>query len=246
MFQKQKQESPPAGNCTRHIPHSITCPRGYPSTGWGGGGYPSPVPGWANPSPVLGYPQPGLGYPLKGPGTRDLGKNLGLGYLLQRAWNQRPGKEHGPGVPTGKDLGPETQERTWAWGTHWKGPGTTDPGKNLGLGTPQKWPGTRHLGKNLGLGTPPPPRCGLANKLKILPSPILRMRGVVKNHKFNKPTKSQMLNLPLLSPVYDVFPVFNQTYTMVMLNNCLCDRNSSCPTPVKLLSKILPLAPVKI
>ena len=31
-------------------------------------------------------------------------------------------------------------------------------------------------------GTPPPSRCGLTNKLKTLPSPILRMRAVTTNH----------------------------------------------------------------
>ena len=37
----------------------------------------------------------------------------------------------------GKDLGPETWERTWDWDTSLlKGPGTRDLGKNLGQGHP--------------------------------------------------------------------------------------------------------------
>ena len=57
--------------------------RGYPSPVLAGGtpvkGYPlvrtgvPPQPGW-------GTPQQGLEYLQKGPGTRDLGKNMGLGY----------------------------------------------------------------------------------------------------------------------------------------------------------------------
>ena len=75
-----------------HTALGVTSPVG----GGGGGtqvlswpwGYPSPV--LAGGTPVLGYPPadtgilpwPGLGSPpqRKGPGTRDLGKNLGLGY----------------------------------------------------------------------------------------------------------------------------------------------------------------------
>ena len=104
--------------------------------GGGGGGLPSPVLArrvplsWGTPQLGLGYhplgqewgtpwgqasdtPQLGqdLGTPQKGPQTwgwsipaertwiRDLGKNLGLGY------------------PNRKDLGPETWERIWDWGT---------------------------------------------------------------------------------------------------------------------------------
>ena len=73
---------------------------GYPSLALVGG-YPSLVlagevlkscSAWGYPSLVLlwGYPCPGvphsqgLGYPYIGPGTRDHGKNLGLGY---HTWN---------------------------------------------------------------------------------------------------------------------------------------------------------------
>ena len=31
--------------------------------------------------------------------TRDQGKNLGLGYPLERTWDQRPGKEPVTGYP---------------------------------------------------------------------------------------------------------------------------------------------------
>ena len=39
-------------------------------------------------------------YPRKGPGTRDQGKNLELGYPPERIWDQRLG------------------EKTWDWGTY--------------------------------------------------------------------------------------------------------------------------------
>ena len=56
-------------------------------------------------------------------------------------------------------------ERTW---DKW-------PEKEPGTGYPQKGPGTSDLRKNLGWDTP---GCGLTNKLKLLPSPILRLRVV--------------------------------------------------------------------
>ena len=134
LFAKEKEESP-VGNCTRHTTCSITCPGGYPSLDSVGvlqswpGGYPSPGQGCAS---VLTAGTPVLvwGTPV-----------LGNGYAC-------------PGVPLsqvsgtpGKDLEPETWERTWDWGTPGK-----DMGKNLGLGYPQnrtwnqtpvKEPGTR-------------------------------------------------------------------------------------------------------
>ena len=61
-YNKRKQESPPAGNHTRQTVHSVTCPGGYPSPGWG------------------------------------VYSSL-------------------TGVSPRKDLGPETLERTWGWGT---------------------------------------------------------------------------------------------------------------------------------
>ena len=98
-------------------------------------GYPVPAGGWWD-TPVLGYPQPELGYPQKGPGTRDLEKNLGLGYPLEKTWDQRPGKEPGTGVPPGKDLGQETWERTWNWGTPRKDLGPETCRRTWDWGTP--------------------------------------------------------------------------------------------------------------
>ena len=78
-------------------------------------GYPSPI--LAGGTPVLGYPLAGTGVPppsqdwgtfQKGPETRDLGKNLGLGH------------------PPGKDLGPETCDRTWDRGNPPSQPQQTD------------------------------------------------------------------------------------------------------------------------
>ena len=87
-------------------------------------GYPSPVleaypvlaggtPGWGTPTrtgvpPGQDWDIPqkgpetsdlGLGYHQKEPGTSGLGQNLGLGYPLERTWDQWPGKEPGTGVP---------------------------------------------------------------------------------------------------------------------------------------------------
>ena len=91
-------------------------------------------------TPVVGYPMPGtgvppgqewgippwsgLGYPpdqdwgtaQKGSGTRDQGKNLGLGYPQKGPGTRDLGKNLGLGTPR-KDMGPETWERTWDWGT---------------------------------------------------------------------------------------------------------------------------------
>ena len=101
--------------------------QGHPSPGLGvysSPGWRDPCAGvssghvWGTPSQVWGPPSHDWGSPWKGPGTRDLGKNLGLVYLR-------------------------------------KGSGTRNLGKNLGLGYPWKEPGTRHLGKNLGLGCSP-------------------------------------------------------------------------------------------
>ena len=98
---KFKQESPPAGNRTRHTTRGVTCHVGYPSPGQGGGGTPSQV--WGAPEstwdqrpgkePWTMVPlektwnqtpgkEPWTGYPQKGPGTRHLGKNLRMGYPL--------------------------------------------------------------------------------------------------------------------------------------------------------------------
>ena len=56
-------------------------------------------------TPVLRYPQSGWGTPHQ---------VVELGY------------------PPGKDLGPETWERTWGWGTPRKGPGKRKGAKDLG------------------------------------------------------------------------------------------------------------------
>ena len=80
-----------------------------------------PVLSWPEGSSWQAYPPAGTGvspsagtgvHPQKGPGTRNLVKNPGLEY----PW-KGPGKEPETRVPPGKDLEPETWERTWNWGT---------------------------------------------------------------------------------------------------------------------------------
>ena len=76
-----------------------------------------------------------MGYPLAGTGVPPANTGvplLGLGYPLART-----------------EVLP------------WKGPGTRDLGKNLGLEYPKKGPGTRELQKNLGQGYSP-----VVNRLK--------------------------------------------------------------------------------
>ena len=113
-------------------------------------------------TPVLAeeYPSPGWGIPQC------------WGYSSPVLYSSPvPGLGH----PLGKELGPETWERTWDWGT---------PGKDLepetwertwDWGTPRKGPGARGLGKSLGLGYPPV----WTDKVKTLPCPILRMQAVI-------------------------------------------------------------------
>ena len=162
-----KEESTPAGNRKRHTAHWVTSPgelslsqlgggvaqscpgRGGYLTSAGGGGYPStvltsgyPVQGYSlaryriPPSQDWGTPLARTGLPPSMAGTRVHHKGHGT-----RGWGT-PRNYMGPeaGVPPGKDLEPDTWERTWDWSTT--------------------------------------PRCKLTNKLKILPSPILRMRTV--------------------------------------------------------------------
>ena len=86
------------------VPHSPILAGGYPSpvlcVGWGG--VPQSYPGWETcpgvpPSWEWVPPWPGLGYPP--PPSQNCGT---------------PGQDWGN--PPGKDLGPETWERTWNWG----------------------------------------------------------------------------------------------------------------------------------
>ena len=106
------------------------------------------------------YPSPGRGrvYPIPGQGTPhpDLawggGPVLARGYLIPD-W----------GTPS---WGTPSQD----WGTPQEGPGTSH------WGTPWKRHGTSGSIMGWRWGTP---RCGQTNKLKLLPSPILRMRVVM-------------------------------------------------------------------
>ena len=57
---------------------------------------------------------------------------------------------------------------------------------NLDWGYPNPWTGTPHPGigypspSKAVMGVPPPPACGQTNKVKLLTSPILRMRVVIR------------------------------------------------------------------
>ena len=97
------------------VPQSCFGQGGTPVLSWLGRGVPQSCLDQGYLSPVLagGYPSPVLeGIPV-------------LGYPLART-----------GALPGKDLGPETWERTWNCGYPSKGPMTRDVGKNLGLGYP--------------------------------------------------------------------------------------------------------------
>ena len=109
-----KQETP-AGTCTRHIAHSVTCPRGIPVLA---GGYPNP--GQGVPKSLLGEPQFWLkeSTPILTGGTPVLeGAPLSL-VPPEGTWDQRLGyilgRDMGPEtvVPPRKDLGPESA-RIW-------------------------------------------------------------------------------------------------------------------------------------
>ena len=69
--------------------------------------------------------------------------------------------------------------QTWLGGV----PQVPPSGPDLGWCTPpgQTWDGVPSPWT--WLGYPPPPRCELTNKLKTVPSPILRMRAVTKRRK---------------------------------------------------------------
>ena len=111
------------------------------------------------------------GYPIPGQGGTP---SQVQGGTLSQVWGGTCPRSGGYPVPVPPcpDLG---------WGTPLARPGIgysplarpgmgSPPRPDLGWGTPPRpdW------------GTPPPTRCGLTNKLKTVPSPILRMRAVIK------------------------------------------------------------------
>ena len=155
-----QQESPPAWTQEAYRPPRSKCSLCW---GWGGtqsqvGGYPSQVQG--------GVPHPRSGGGVTRPRSRGgtLSQVWGgvQSQMIIQTWlgGTHPDLVGGyPGYPPQPDVG---------WGT--------PPWPDLGWGTPQP---------DLGWDTPPrpdwgtpPPRCGLTNKLKTVPSPILRMRAV--------------------------------------------------------------------
>ena len=123
------------GNRKRHTAFGVPIARGIPESQLrGGGGYPSPGLGGAQvltregyPSPVLrGYPcpvlvggtpflswlegTPVLGYPPPGTGLLPPPTRPGLGYPLERTWNQMLGYplERTWGQRLRRDLGSKT------------------------------------------------------------------------------------------------------------------------------------------
>ena len=132
-----------------------------PSQVWGGRG--------GTPSQVSGVPHPRSGgYPIPG-----------LGGTLSQVW----------GYPIQTWFGGVPHNDLVQGGSR---PGMGYPPARPGIGYPpsQTWDGVTPSQPDLGWGTAPPPRpdlgtppwCGLTNKLKTVPSPILRMRAV-KSHQ---------------------------------------------------------------
>ena len=77
----------------------------------------------------------------------------------------------GYSLPPSVGWGTPPPTQTWDGVPRLSGPGMgyLPPPSRTGTGPP---PPTRD-------GVPPPPRCGLTRKVKLLPSPILRMRAVM-------------------------------------------------------------------
>ena len=139
----------------RHTAHHIASTR-YAALSNGGGGY--PIQSWWGGTPS----SHGGGYPIQSWGGGTLSSH-GRGYPRYppgQTWDGVPPIQTWHGVPSHPDLG---------WGT---------PCPDLAWGTPPSRPV---------MGYPPrpgmgyPPRCELTNKLKTVPSLILRMRAVKIN-----------------------------------------------------------------
>ena len=130
------------------------------------GGYPIPGPRGRG-----GYPISDLrsgGYPIPG-----LGRGGGRGYPISGLGGGYP-------LPPHLDLAGVPPNPSPGWGTPPARPGMGYPPQpDLGWGTPPtpypRW------------GTPPPPsKWGLTHKVKILPSPILRMQAVINAKKIKE------------------------------------------------------------
>ena len=114
------------------------------------------------PSHVRGVPVPGPGgYPIPCPG----------GVPHPRSRGVTPSKVQG-GTPSHVQWVPHLRSGGY--------PGYTTHHLDLaGVPSPPARPGMGYSPyRDLRWGTPPPSRCGLTHKVKILPSPILRMRAV--------------------------------------------------------------------
>ena len=125
------------------------------------GDTPSQVWGWGVPHPwARGHPIPcPRGYPNPVPGGYPI-RGSGVPHLRSRGtWGTTPSSRPGWGTPPGPEMGYPPSSRT-------------------AQGSPQTWSGyPPHLRPEM--GRPPPPPAN-ANRLKILLSPILRMRAVTK------------------------------------------------------------------
>ena len=99
-------------------------------------------------------PVPDRGYPQKGPGTRDLGKNLGLGF----PWK-----------------GPEKRERTGDWSTPQKGPETGYQVKSLGLHPPTPLDRQTDACENITF-----PSYNVTRAVKMSPDKLIYL---IENHK---------------------------------------------------------------
>ena len=121
-------------------------------------------------SGVVPHPRSG-GYPIPGLGGCTPSQVWGVPHLRVGVPRVPPSSRPGWGTPTWPDLG---------WGT--------PPGQTWdGVPPPphQTWDGVAPLPRPE-MGYPPPSsRCGLTHKVKILPSPILRMRAVMNDFMKN-------------------------------------------------------------
>ena len=145
-------------------------------------GTPPPRPGWVVPQVPTHHPAiqtwlEGRGYTWGTPHHPDLARGT-PGTPTIQTWGGMPPPRPGMGYPPCRpEMGNHHTDLEWGtphWNLGWRTPhpdlGWGTPDWDLGQGTPsQTWDGV----------PPSPLRCGLTNKLKTVPSPILRMQAVI-------------------------------------------------------------------
>ena len=178
-----------------------------PDLVWGGCGYPVPGPGW-------GYPVSGLGgYPVPGPGGVPSPRSGGVPQ--SQVWGGTPSQVRGEPIPgLGDTPSRPGQGEGCTLGTSLLRPGMEyplpgpgmgyPPYLDLGWGTPPTWTwdvvpplprpemGTPHLVLRWGIPSPPE----MVDKVKTLPSVILRMRAVMKPRRTHTDSEGLVGLLP--------------------------------------------------